>query len=49
MLEDSRDTKISNFDRPILIHKNVLSFQISMQDFTVVNVFDCEGHLDEPV
>jgi len=49
MLEYSRDTKISNFDRPVLIHKYVLSFQISVQDFTVVNMFDSEGHLNEPI
>lgn len=49
MLENSRDTKVTNFDRSILVHKNVLSFQISVQNFPIVDMLDSQCHLNKPV
>ena len=49
VLEYSSDAKISNFHLPVLGHKDVLSFEVSVQDFPVVDMLDCESHLDKPV
>ena len=49
MLEDPGDTEISNLDLPILGHEYVLCLEVSMKDLSVVDVLDCQGHLDEPV
>ena len=49
MLENSCDTKVTDFDRAILVHENVLCFEISMKNFSVVNMLDGQGHLNEPV
>jgi hypothetical protein len=40
MLEHSGDTKVSNFDVIGLGHENVLSLQVSVQDFPVVDMLD---------
>ena len=49
MLEDTGDTEISNFYGSILIHKNILSLQISVQNLSVMNMLYCQCHLYEPV
>ena len=49
MLKNSRDTKVTNFDRSILVHKNVLSLQISVQNFPVMDMLDGQCHLNEPI
>ena len=40
MLKDSGDTEISYLYLICLSHEDVLSFQITVQDFTIVNVLD---------
>lgn len=49
MLEHSCDTEVTNFYGPILVHKDVLCFQVSVQDLPIVDVLDGESHLHEPV
>jgi hypothetical protein len=49
VLQDSGNSEITDFDRTVLIHKYVLCLQISVQNFPVVNVLDCQSHLDKPV
>ena len=49
MLEDSRNTEITNFYRSILIHKNILSLEISMKDFAIVNMLNRKCHLYKPI
>ena len=49
VLEHSGNTKVSNFNRSILVHKDVLSLQISVQDFSVVDMFNSQRHLHEPI
>ena len=49
MLKNSCNTKVSNFDRPILVHEDVLSFEISVKDFPIVNVLNGKSHLDKPI
>ncbi len=49
MLEDSRDTEISYLDLISLCHEDVLGLQITMQNLSIVDVFYCQAHLDEPV
>jgi len=49
MLQDSCDSEISNFNLSVLIHEYILSFQISMKNFPVVDVFNSQGHLNKPV
>jgi len=41
MLQNSRNSKIPDFDLATLRHKDVLGFQITMKNFTVVDVLDC--------
>jgi hypothetical protein len=49
MLEHSGDSEVSDFNLVVLGHENVLSFEIPVQDLPVVDVLDCQGHLDEPI
>ena len=49
MLEDPRNTKITNFYGSILIHKNILSLEISMKDFTIVDMLNRKCHLYKPI
>lgn len=49
MLEDSRDTEISDLDLIRLRHEYVLGLQITMQDLAIVDVLDSQAHLHEPV
>ena len=49
MLQHSCDTKVANLDLARLGHEDVLSLEISVKDLPVVDVFDCEGHLYEPI
>jgi len=49
MLENSSDSKVSNLDSAVLRHKDVLSFQVSMKDFSIMNVFYCQSHLHKPI
>jgi hypothetical protein len=49
VLENSCNTEITDFNGPILVHKDVLSLEISMQDLPIVNVLDGKRHLDKPV
>jgi hypothetical protein len=49
MLEYSCNTEISNLYLVSLSHENILSLKISMQDFSIMNMFDSQTHLNEPV
>ena len=49
VLKYSRDTEISYLYLVCLGHEYVLGFQVAMEDFPIVDVFDCEAHLHEPV
>ena len=49
MLQNACNAEIANFNGSILIHKNVLCLQVSMQDLPIVDVLNRESHLDEPV
>ena len=49
MLQNPRNSKISNFDLTTLCHEDILSLQISVEDLPIVDVLDSQGHLDEPV
>ena len=49
MLEDTGDSEITNFDLSTLCHEDVLCFQITVEDFTIVNMLDRQRHLYEPI
>jgi hypothetical protein len=49
VLQNSCDTEVSDFDSAVLVHENVLSFEITMQNLPVMNMFDRKGHLHKPV
>ena len=49
MLEDTGDSKVTNFDLAALCHENVLGLQITMKDFTIMDMLDRQGHLNEPI
>ena len=49
VLQNTSNTKVTNLDRPILVHEDVLSLQISVQNFPVVNMLNSESHLNKPV
>jgi len=49
MLEHSGNSKVTDLDRSILVHENILSFQVSVQDFAVVDVLDSQSHLHKPI
>ena len=49
MLEDTGDTKVTNFDLATLCHENVLYLQIAMEDFTIMDMLDRKRHLNEPI
>ena len=49
MLQNPRDPEISNFYLATLRHEDVLSLQISMEDLSIMDVFDSQCHLNEPV
>ena len=49
MLKNSGNTEISYFYLICLSHKDVLRFQIAMQNLPIVNVFNSKTHLDKPV
>ena len=40
MLEDTRDTKIADFNLTTLSHEDVLCLKVTMQNLTVVDVLD---------
>jgi hypothetical protein len=40
MLKHSCNTEITDLDLSILGHENILSFEISVQNFTIMNMFD---------
>ena len=49
MLEDTGDTKVTYFDLSTLCHENVLSLQIAMQNFTIMDMLNRQSHLNEPI
>lgn len=49
MLQYAGNSKVTNLNLAILSHKNVLGLQVSVQNFAVVYVLNCERHLHEPV
>ena len=49
MLQNSGNTKITDLNGTILIHKDVLSFQISVQNFSIVDMLYSQGHLYKPI
>lgn len=49
MLQDAGNTEVANLDGPVLVHEDVLGLQVAMQNFSVVDMLDCERHLHEPV
>ena len=49
MLEDTGDSKVTNFDLSALCHEDVLGLQIAMEDFTIMDMLDRQGHLNKPI
>lgn len=49
MLQHSCNAKVSNLYLAVLGHENILSFQIPVQNFPIMNVLDCESNLNKPV
>ena len=49
VLQHTRDAEISDLDGSVLVHENVLSLQVSVQNFSVVDVLDGQRHLHKPV
>lgn len=49
MLKNTSNTEVTDLDRTILIHKDVLRLKISVQNFPIMDVLDGQSHLDEPV
>ena len=49
VLQNTSNTEVSNLNCTILVHKNVLSLQVSMENFPVVNMLNGKSHLDKPV
>lgn len=49
MLKYSCDSEITNLDLATLSHEYILGLKVTMQDLSVMDVLDCQGHLDEPV
>lgn len=49
MLEHSGNSKVTDLNGAILVHENILSLQVSVEDLSIVNMLNGEGHLNEPV
>ena len=49
VLEYTSYAKITDFDLAALCHKDILCLEITVKDFSVMNMFYSECHLDEPV
>ena len=49
MLKHTRDAEVTDLDLAALRHEYVLRFEVSVQDFAIVDVFDGESHLHEPI
>ena len=49
VLKDSRNAEVTYLDLATLSHEDVLRLQISVENLSVVDVLDGEGHLYEPV
>ena len=49
VLKDSGDAKVTDLDLACGGHENVLSLQVSVENFSVMDVLDGKGHLYEPV
>lgn len=49
MLQYSSNSKVANLDLIVLSHEDVLSLEISVQNFPVMNVLDGKSHLHKPV
>ena len=49
VLQHPSDAEITDLDAPVGRHEDVLRLQVSVQNLPVVDVLDCERHLNEPV
>lgn len=49
VLKNSSNSKVSNLDFSILSHEYILSFQISVENFSVMNVLDGQCDLNKPI
>ena len=49
MLQNPGYTKITDFDKPFLRCENVLGFEISVENFPIVDMLHGKRHLNEPV
>ena len=49
MLEHACDAEIADFDLAGFREENVLRFQVSVQNFPIVNVLQRQANLDEPL
>jgi hypothetical protein len=49
MLKDSGDTEVTYLYLICLCHEDILSFQITVQNFAIVNMLDSQAHLHKPV
>ena len=49
MLQNSSNTEITNFYASVLIHENILSFQITMQNLSIMNMLNSQSHLHKPI
>jgi len=49
VLQNPSNSEVTNLYLAILSHENVLRFQISMQNFPVMYVLNCESDLNKPV
>ena len=49
VLENTSYAKITDFDLAALRHKDILCLEITVKDFSVMDVLYSECHLDKPV
>ena len=49
MSEDSSDAKISHLDNVLFRDEYILALDVSVQDFTIMHVFQAQADLSEPV
>lgn len=48
-MEDPSDAKVAKFDHAALREENVLGLDVTVQDFAIMAVLECEADLGEPV
>jgi hypothetical protein len=49
MLKHSSYTKIAYLDLAFACYEYVLCFEVSMQDFPIMDMFQCQTYLNKPI